>query len=65
MNTSRRRARFKNFRNVLDSGSSSTVVTGTLRSKLKLKNIRNYVGNPRWEVHDLKEGECIFLPAGV
>ena len=37
MNTHSKRARFKNFRIILNSGSSSTILMGKLMSKLKSK----------------------------
>ena len=60
-----KRAKHKNSRVdffiLLDSRSISTIVIGMLTSKLKAKEEeKNYVGNPSWEVHDLKEGERIF-----
>ena len=38
MNTCSGKAKFRNFRVLLDSGSSSTIVMGKLTSKLKEKN---------------------------
>ena len=37
MNTSIRRAKFKNFLIILDRGGSSTIVMGKLTSKIKCK----------------------------
>ena len=59
MNTRSEREKFRNFRNLLDSN----IVMVKLISKLKPKKIaiNYYVGNLRREVHDLTEGESIFL----
>ena len=62
MNTRSGGVEFINFRILLDSGSSSTIVMGKVTSKLKEKiNRNNYMGNPSREFHDLKEGERRFL----
>ena len=55
MNNRSGTAKFRNFRIILDSGNSSTIVIGKLTSKLKENPRRNnYMGNPNREVHDLK-----------
>ena len=55
MNTRIVRAKFRDFRILLDSGGSSTIVMGKLTSKLKEKiNKNNYMENPVREFHNLK-----------
>ena len=62
MNTLSGNSKFINFRILLDSGSSSTIVMGKLMSKINQKITRNNdVGNPSGVVHDLKEGDHRFL----
>ena len=54
MNTHSGRSKFKNFRIILDSKISSTIVMDKLTSKLKSKGTAvNYVRNQTWEVHGL------------
>ena len=63
MNTHSGREEFRNFRIILDSGISSTIVIGKLMSKIKQKKIRkSYLGKPSKEIPDLKEDELRFQP---